>query len=235
MKLAVCLLALFAVVWATPAGSQQKPGSTILTKDGRLVQELEVHEWQGSGFQATSRRWTIRPDGDWILAVREFGVSETKGKLTKEKLAALADDLARYGVASLFHKVPVKVPPNVKIYEVRWGKRQTNTVGPLPKPDDKSFNGRYAGIIEALERHLPAETKDPGKRTAEEQAVRLLMREQKARLDGVVPPVSWPEKIRRVGTTWIADIDTSRLPGGYPQQIIVEVSMTGGHTGKAPR
>jgi hypothetical protein len=32
--------------------------------------------------------------------------------------------------------------------------------------------------------------------------------------------------------TWVADMDTSKLPGGYPEQIIVTVGAAGGHTGK---
>jgi hypothetical protein len=71
--------------------------------------------------------------------------------------------------------------------------------------------------------------------TPEEQAVRVLLRQQKARLDGVMPPASWPEKIRRVGTAWVADIDTRQLPGGYPEQLVVEVTTTGGHTGRPKR
>jgi len=67
-------------------------------------------------------------------------------------------------------------------------------------------------------------------------AVRTLLRHEKERIDGVPPPASWPEEIRRVGDrAWVVDIDTSQLPGGYPEQLIVELSATGGHTGNPKR
>lgn len=65
----------------------------------------------------------------------------------------------------------------------------------------------------------------------EEEAVRLLFRRERARMDGTEPPASWPEKVRRVGSAWVVDIDTSRLPGGYPEQIVIDVTGTGGHSG----
>jgi hypothetical protein len=66
----------------------------------------------------------------------------------------------------------------------------------------------------------------------EENAARVLIRKAKARMDGTVPPTAWPEKIRRVGTAWVVDIDTTRLPSGYAEQLVVEVTSTGGHSGK---
>lgn len=69
----------------------------------------------------------------------------------------------------------------------------------------------------------------------EEEAVRLLLRCAKARIDGIQPPASWPEKVRRVGSAWVADIDTSRLPGGYPEQIVIDITVTGGHEGNPKR
>lgn len=67
---------------------------------------------------------------------------------------------------------------------------------------------------------------------SEEEATRVLLRHAKARIDGTQPPASWPKKIRRVGSAWVVDIDTSRLPGGYAEQIVVEVTYTGGHSNK---
>jgi hypothetical protein len=79
------------------------------------------------------------------------------------------------------------------------------------------------------------EKAQPAGGAAEEEAVRVLMRHQKARIDGTAPPAAWPGKLRRVGTAWVADIDTKDLPGGYPQQIVVEVTTAGGHTGRPVR
>lgn len=64
-----------------------------------------------------------------------------------------------------------------------------------------------------------------------EDAVRTLLRRKKAQIDGTAPPASWPEKIRREKNTWIADIDTAALPGGYSERIVVEVKEAGGHFG----
>ena len=69
----------------------------------------------------------------------------------------------------------------------------------------------------------------------EEAAVRTLMRREKSRIDGTEPPAAWPEDVRRAGRAWVVDIDTEKLPGGYPEQIVVEVTATGGHTRQAKR
>jgi len=73
---------------------------------------------------------------------------------------------------------------------------------------------------------------------AELEAARVLLRHEKGRIDGVLPPASWPppDAVRRVGErTWVVDIDTSHLPGGYPGQLAVEVTAAGGHTARTPR
>jgi hypothetical protein len=142
------------VACASVALSQEKQVNPLVSKEGKLTQELEVHELESGGLAAKSRRWTIKPDGAWVLAVRDVGVLETKGKLSKEKLKALADDLAKYGLSTLPNKILKNVPPGAKSYEVRYGNRQTTTTCVLPKPDPKTLDGRYAGVINALERHL---------------------------------------------------------------------------------
>lgn len=69
----------------------------------------------------------------------------------------------------------------------------------------------------------------------EKEAVWMLFRRIKASMDGTEPPESWPEKMRHVGTAWVVDIDTSRLPGGYPEQIVIDITGTGGHSGNPKR
>ena len=61
------------------------------------------------------------------------------------------------------------------------------------------------------------------------------MRREKSRIDGTEPPAAWPEDVRRAGRAWVVDIDTDKLPGGYPEQIVVEVTATGGHTRQPKR
>ena len=70
---------------------------------------------------------------------------------------------------------------------------------------------------------------------AVEKAVRVLIRQYKTRIDGTRPPDSWPTKIRKVGDSWVVDIDTTKLPGGYPEQIVVDVFGTGGHSRRPKR
>ncbi len=84
----------------------------------------------------------------------------------------------------------------------------------------------------------PATTAPVVRRDEELEAARVLLRYEKSRIDGTLPPASWPEPdtVRRVGNrTWVVDIDTSRLPGGYPEQLVVEVSGVGGHPGRPKR
>lgn len=60
---------------------------------------------------------------------------------------------------------------------------------------------------------------------SEEHAARALARHHRARLDGTPPPDSWPEHIRKVGSSWVVDIDTVNLPGDYPEQIVITVEV----------
>ncbi len=69
----------------------------------------------------------------------------------------------------------------------------------------------------------------------EEEAARLLFRRERARIDGTEPPESWPEKVRRVGSAWVVDLDAGRRPGGYPEQIVIDITTTGGHSGNPKR
>src|SRR5262249_30206846 len=72
----VCAGALLAWCPAGSADTKKEPGGKFLTKDGKLTKELEVHEVQGGGLAAKGRRWTVKPGGDWVLAVRDVGVKE---------------------------------------------------------------------------------------------------------------------------------------------------------------
>ena len=70
---------------------------------------------------------------------------------------------------------------------------------------------------------------------SEKNAAKLLARAFKEKMDGSAPAAEWPETIRKSGAAWIVDIDTQALPGGYPEQIIIETIAAGGHTGIAKR
>ncbi len=62
---------------------------------------------------------------------------------------------------------------------------------------------------------------------SEEAAVRFLMRQCRRQIDGTEPAPSWPDRIRREGSAFIVDIDTSLHPGGYPERIVVDVRAIG--------
>jgi len=87
------------------------------------------------------------------------------------------------------------------------------------------------------DRPQPAAAPAPAPPT-ELEAARVLLRHEKARIDGIMPPDSWPDpaSVRRLdGRIWVVELDTSALPGGYPEQLAVEVAAAGGHTGRARR
>lgn len=73
---------------------------------------------------------------------------------------------------------------------------------------------------------------------AELEAARVLLRYEKSRIDGVMPPASWPdpEAVRRLGDrTWVVDVDASRMPSGCPEQLRVEASSADRRTGRPKR
>ena len=80
-----------------------------------------------------------------------------------------------------------------------------------------------------------AQAEEPDVVDTEENAAKLLARVAKKQMDGSAPAADWPETIRKSGDAWIVDIDTQALPGGYPEQIIIETIAAGGHTGIAKR
>ena len=80
-----------------------------------------------------------------------------------------------------------------------------------------------------------AQAEEPDVVDTEENAAKLLARAFKQKMDGSAPGAKWPEAIRKNGNAWIVDIDTQALPGGYPEQIIIETIAAGGHSGIAKR
>src|SRR5262249_17123697 len=133
---------------------KDKKESKFLTKKGNLTRELVVYETEGAGLASKSRRWTVKPNGQWELAVRDRGIKTTKGKLTKEQLKTLADELEKYGLTTLKRKFDTRIPRGAKSCEMRYGKRQVATNGPLGEPDAKTLKGRYAGIVAIVEKLL---------------------------------------------------------------------------------
>ncbi len=113
----------------------------------------------------------------------------------------------------------------------------------LPSPPTAAFAepGLQRPAPNAAREHEPTRRPDEKSSAApvvstprdEEAAVRFLIRQEKAKIDGVKPTADWPQVIHHNSDgIWYVEVDTSRLPGGYPEQIAVRVFATGGHTGE---
>ncbi len=158
--LTACLL-LAAAALSAGAGEQ---ASDYLTKDGQLLQSLEVRDVQGGFAGFTGKQWTVEPSGKWtVQRVRNKPIEvEGKGELTKEQLAALAAELARYGLKGLPDSKPARPMANPHVVTITFGKQKaTLTLGAgqaLPKADPTkpraTTEGRYAGLVEAVQKLL---------------------------------------------------------------------------------
>src|SRR5262249_5889166 len=124
------------------------------TKEGQLTETLTVKDVQGGFAGFTGTFWTVEPSGKWTsgrVFNQRLGV-KPKGGLTKEQLATLGKELARFQLRVL----PTKGKPmtNPHVVSIKYGKREaTLTIGagePLPKAEADSVEGRYSGVVNAL-------------------------------------------------------------------------------------
>jgi hypothetical protein len=155
-------LSLLAVAALSAAAGEQ--AADYLTKDGKLRQKLEVRDVQGGFAGFTGKQWTVEPDGKWTVhrVLNKPVELEGKGELTKEQLAALTAELARYGLKGLPGKKVGRPMANPHVVTITYGKQaSTLTLGAgqmLPKVDpDKpraTVEGRYAGIVRAVSKLL---------------------------------------------------------------------------------
>jgi hypothetical protein len=147
-----CFLFLAGVA---PAFAQGK-ASDYLAKDGKLTGTLEVRDVQGGFAGFTGRAWRIEPSGKWTISgvMNETLEAQAKGNLSKEQLAALARDLARYDLKALPSKGPKRPMANPHVVTVKFGgKERTLTLNAgeeLPGPG-RGVEGRYAGIVRAVQ------------------------------------------------------------------------------------
>src|SRR5262249_51806009 len=95
------LLPALLLLLAAPARADE-PG-TYLTKDGQLAQTLEVADLQSGFAGVTGTAWVVEPSGKYAVyrVINQKRDELAKGELTKEQVAALAKELARYGAADL--------------------------------------------------------------------------------------------------------------------------------------
>lgn len=158
MRLLIAAALLFVVVM--PVAATSKP-EDYLDKAGMLKEKLEIRDLQGGFAGFTGRAWIIEPDGSYqagLVGPNDRFEAETKGKLSKEKLADLAKHLARNDLLALKDTGEVVVNPHV--VTIQFGKR-TVTLNllagePLPKPDpDKpTAASRFSAIVKCVEEML---------------------------------------------------------------------------------
>lgn len=155
MRSATCLLnTSLTLLVLSAARASDRPGE-YLTVDGQLKDRVEVRELQGGIVGFTGTYYAIEADGSWssgrISLRSERETPKDKGKLTKEQLAGLAEELARFKMASLPNHGETEVNP--RVLEIRFGKR-TSVLQPNPgvslAEEDKAIRARYEGIVEAV-------------------------------------------------------------------------------------
>jgi len=120
-----------------------------------------------------------------------------------------------------------------------WGAADLRFGVQQPSPQMAKSLKRLANSIDAAggkdTPEAEGQTKESNVDRLEKTAAKQLARACKKQIDGTEPAAGWPETIRKSGRAWIVDLDTKALPGGYPEQIVIETTTAGGHTGNAKR
>jgi hypothetical protein len=145
---------LFAVALVLAAGV------TAAGADEKLGEKLVVKELQGGFAGFTGKQWTIDTDGKWEEAtVFNKKVTVTRsGKLEKKELEKLAAAVKKFDAGTL--KNEGKEGTNPKVVSVAYGKNTAEltlkTDGELGKPDAKTIQGRFSGVVAAVKAAIPA-------------------------------------------------------------------------------
>ena len=145
---------LFILAVSLPARAQTKANPYL--KNGRLTQDAEIMVTQSGGVGISGTKIVVKSSGDWsVLEMTIQGNKEiASGTLSKEQTETLAQAFLKYNLAQLpnLNRYNMANPFNVV---VRHGTRQVDLVLPggstLPRPDEKTVIGRYAGIVQAME------------------------------------------------------------------------------------
>jgi hypothetical protein len=150
---AVLLSALLVAV-ALPAGAFQD--------DKPLKETIKVKDVQGGVAGLTGKQITIQPSGKWaeypVVRGTTSGTPSRTGKLSKQDLAKLAKEVDRYSPATLKSSGKGKGKANQRVITVTSGKNiatlRLKDAG-MPKADADSDEGRFAGVLAAVEAALP--------------------------------------------------------------------------------
>ena len=105
-------------------------------KDGKLKQTLEVNDVQGGFAGFTGKQWVVEPSGEWRISsvFNKRLTVEKKGTLTKEQMASLAKDLAKYNLSGLAGKTEGKVMVNPHVVTIKFGKDEATNSRYWPEP-----------------------------------------------------------------------------------------------------
>lgn len=132
-----------------------------------LKETLKVRDVQGGFAGFTGRQVTIEPDGTWDeSSVRGDRLKSLRtGKLSNEALSRLAAEVGKYAPAAL--KGAGKPTVNPRVITVTYGKNEAvlnlPAGGKLPQVDAKTPEGRFAGIVSAVQAAVP-KAKGKGKK-----------------------------------------------------------------------
>jgi hypothetical protein len=160
------VLGLVLLAAGGPQGAQADTPEDYLTRDGKLIRELQIDDLQAGAAGLTGTRFIIAPSGAWQtgrVKDRTFK-AERSGTLSAKQLEALVRELARFNLKTLKSPVGVKRPAMPHLLIIRFGRERAElALGPdaaLPKTDPKTIPGRFGGVIKAVDKLLVA--KGPG-------------------------------------------------------------------------
>lgn len=160
MRMCVCLTfgCLLLALMSVPAAGQVKAGGVYL-KDGGLAKTLVITSTVSGVAGVTGTQYTIKPSGEYVIAKVSLGKTETtaEGKLSQDQVESIAEDLAKYGLATLTGKKPLTAPANPKSILVKWGEHEIEYQWAgkgKQKSDTATQEGRFTGIRLAVAKHF---------------------------------------------------------------------------------
>lgn len=127
-------------------------------KPFHLESTLEISDLQGGFAGFTGMKWSVEPSGKWSASSvvgRTEKVTKT-GELSKKDLHELEKELAKYHLKGLKDSTDPGAKVNPHVVEVKYDKKTAKLTLPaavkLPKPDDETVPGRYAGLLHAVKK-----------------------------------------------------------------------------------
>lgn len=143
------------------------PAAASQDKDAKLKEALQVRDVQGGVAGFTGKAFKIQPSGKWEeYTVRGNSVTPLRnGKLSKQDLAALAEEVNKYDPATLKSEGKSKPKANPRVITITYGKKTAKLTlnTDLPSPDADTNEGRFAGLVAAVQEAVKEKKKGKGK------------------------------------------------------------------------